>query len=319
MNGFYLRGGSNMCGVTVVMPVYNTEKYLKQAIESILKQTYTDFELLIIDDASSDGSIDIINQCSDRRIRLIRNEVNKGISRTRNIGIELSNSKYIALMDSDDIAVPTRLEKEVQYLDTNKEIDVVGGHLRAIDMEGMDLNKQWSVYLNPKYIKAYLLLSNTVANGTTMFRKSFVDQYNIRFEENSIGAEDYRFWVDCSLHGNIANLDEVLLYWRTGHYSETMKVKSNKSRECEESNIHTYVFKKTGFCLSEEHISILNRIFKEDGIVQSREELEKLYFALKEIANQAIELKLANSKEVVTMCRKRFGEKVGKAFYLWEN
>lgn len=304
--------------VTVIMPVHNTQKYIEQAIDSILSQTYTNFELLIIDDASTDNSIDYITNYKDNRIKLVRNKVNLGISRTRNYGIELSNTEYIALMDSDDIATPTRLEKEVRFLDENSDIDVVGGHMRQIDEDGRDLNKQWSVCLNPKYVKAYLLLGNTVANGTTMFRKSFVEKSNIRFDENSIGAEDYRFWVDCSLQGNIANLDEVFLYWRTSHDSETNKVRLNKSRELDEVNIHNYALQKTGFLLTNNETVILNKVFKDEGIIENKEELIELYHALKSISKQANKLKLNNEKEVAAMCRKRFGEKVGKAFYLWE-
>ncbi len=306
-----------MPAVTVIMPVYNTAIYLPQAIESILNQTFSDFELLIIDDASTDQSVDIIRQYKDSRIHYIRNSENQGISETRNRGIDLARSEYIALMDSDDIAPSARLEKEVAFMNENRDIDVVGGHLLEIDHNGKDRNKKWTVSLNPDYIKAYLLLGNTVANGSAMFRKSFVDRYKIRFSKASRGAEDYRFWVDCSLHGRIANLDEVMLYWRTGHYSETSLVKANRSREREEALTRAYALHSSGFRLSDQDLSVLNEVFKEDGIINNMEELQLLYTVLRKISRQAKELQLCNSNEIVTMCRKRFGEKVGKAYFLW--
>lgn len=309
-----------MSRVTVVMPVYKAEQYIGQAIDSILGQTYTDFELLLIDDVSPDHILDVMKGYTDPRIRFVRNEKNLGIAGTRNLGIELSRSEYIALMDDDDIAVPNRLEKEVDFLDGHPDMDVVGGHLRMIDKDGKDLQRQWSVCNNPKYIKAYLLLGNIIANGTVMFRKSLTDRYHIRYQDNFYGAEDYRFWVDCSLHGSIANLDEVLLYWRTGHNNETGRVRSEKNKEREEtiSRIHRYALEQSGFRLTDDELNVLNAVFKEEGILHDKEELGKLYGALKTIASQAEGLKLDHAEEIITMCRKRFGEKVGKAFFLWE-
>ncbi|MDF2944229.1 MAG: hypothetical protein K0S01_3087 [Herbinix sp.] len=306
--------------VTVIMPVYNAEKYLKIAIDSILNQTYSNFELLLIDDASTDGSADIIKQYDDERIRLVRNKVNMGISGTRNKGLELCSTEYIALLDNDDIATPTRLEKEVQYLDENRDVDVVAGQYWKIDENGELTNKHTIIRTNPKYIKAYLMLGNTISNGTAMFRKSFINKFGIRYQNNYYGAEDYKFWVECSLHGKIVNLDEVFLLYRMGHNNETKRALEQESEERIKaiSSIHTYALEKTGFKLREDEITIINKIFKEEGIINNKDELEQIYRALKSIAKQAMELQLDNAKEVITMCRKRYGDKVGKAFYMWE-
>jgi glycosyltransferase involved in cell wall biosynthesis len=309
-----------MSRITVIMPVYNAEKYLKQAIDSILNQSYENFELLLIDDASTDNSVDIIKKYMDKRIRLVQNETNMGIARTRNRGLELCNTDYIALMDDDDIAMSYRLEDEIRYLDDNPDIDIVGGHLRTIDKEGKDLNKQWSVYLNPLYIKAYLLLGNTVANGTAMFRKSFIEKFHIRYQTDSFGAEDYRFWVECSLYGKIKNLDKVYLLYRTGHGNETGRVISKHKLEREKTirNIQIHALQQTGFKLNDDELNILTKVFKEDGIIETQDEIRNLYCALKSISRQAQQLNLENATEITTMCRKRFGEKIAKAFYLWD-
>lgn len=306
--------------VTVIMPVYNPGRYLSEAINSILNQTHTDFELLIIDDASTDHSKEVIEQFRDPRIRYVKNDMNLGIAGTRNRGIELSRTKYIAFMDHDDIALPTRLKKEVQYLEEHPEIDIVGGHIRTIDQEGRDLNHQWSVYLNPQYIKAYLLLNNTVAISTVLIRKDFIDRHQLHFRDNCYGAEDYRFWVECSQKGNIANLDEVFLYWRTGHNNETSRVMENRIKEREEviRAIQKYAIEETGFCLDTGELSVLLKVYKEEGVIDNQQELEAVYQVLKKIAKQAKELQLDNADEIVTMCRKRFGEKVAKAFFLWQ-
>lgn len=309
-----------MSRVTVIMPVYNGERYLKESIESILNQTYQDFTLLCINDCSTDNSLSIIQQYNDPRIKLIQNKLNLGIGSTRNVGLEMADTEYIALLDNDDISPSYRLEHEIQYLDSHSDIHVVGGHLRKIDEFGNDLNKQWSVYLNPDYIKACLLLENTVANGSVMFRKSFIDAHNIRYKDNMCGIEDYMFWVECSLNGSIKNLDEVLLYWRITSENETSRMlnKYKKERMSAFLKIRRYAFEQYGFELLEEELCLLNKIFYDDGIVETRAELDRLYYILKKVVHQARELKISNTKEIVTMCRKYFGEKVGKAFFLWD-
>ncbi|MFS8652378.1 MAG: glycosyltransferase family 2 protein, partial [Caldibacillus sp.] len=112
--------------VTVFMPVYNSGKYLVEAIESILRQTYRNLELLIVDDGSTDHSIEIIKTFADPRIRLIKNDQNRGIPFTRNVGLKEARGKYLAIMDSDDISHPERIERQVAYLENHPAIDVAG-------------------------------------------------------------------------------------------------------------------------------------------------------------------------------------------------
>src|SRR5690606_28917246 len=109
--------------VTVFMPVYNSEQYIREALESILNQTYQNLDILLVDDGSTDRSVEIIKSYQDTRIRLIQNEKNMGIPYTRNVGLKEAKGKYIAIMDSDDIAVSNRIERQIQYLETNPHID----------------------------------------------------------------------------------------------------------------------------------------------------------------------------------------------------
>lgn len=309
-----------MSRVTVIMPVYNGERFLKESIESILNQTYQDFTLLCIDDCSTDNSLSVIQKYNDPRIKIIQNKVNLGIGSTRNVGLEMADTEYIALLDDDDISPLYRLEHEIQYLDNHLDIQIVGGHLREIDEFGNDLNNQWSVYLNPDYIKTCLLLENTVANGTVMIRKSFIDEHNIRYKDNMCGVEDYMFWVECSLRGNIKNLDEVLLFWRITDQNETSRMLKKYKQERMKAflKIRRYVFEQYGFEFLEDELLLLNKIFSDSGIAETREELDRLFCILKKIADQSKELKVSNSKEIITMCRKYFSKKVGKAFFLWD-
>lgn len=307
--------------VSVVMPLYNAEKYVKETIESVINQSYKEWELIIVNDASIDESVRIIESFHDARIKLFHNERNRGIAYTRNKAIELSSGKYVALMDDDDIAPACRLEKTVQYLDDNADIDVVGGHCRFIDEKGNIIkNKQWNVYQNPLFLKAWLLLGDPIPNSSALIRKKFIQENKLCYRDGMQGAEDYRFWVECSLKGKIANIDEILLYWRTGHDNETSRVSTQRLEKRKKAlcEIRKYALEQTGFQLSSEEIHLINKIFDDEGSIANNKELEFLFVTLKKISLQAKEMNLENEREITTMCRKRFGEKVGKAFYLWE-
>ena len=121
---------------TVLMPVYNAEKYVAEAIDSILNQTFNDFEFLIINDGSTDNSLDIIKSYDDPRITIINNETNLGLSHTLNKGIELARGEYIIRMDADDISLSIRLEKQIEFMDSNQHIGICGSWIQTFDKSG---------------------------------------------------------------------------------------------------------------------------------------------------------------------------------------
>lgn len=304
--------------VTVIMPVYNSQRFLEEAIESILNQTYTNFELLIIDNASIDDSLKIARKFRDKRIRILENNENMGVAYTRNRGIREAKGEYIALMDSDDITTPFRIKKEVEFLDKHPEVIVVGGCMQMIDEQGDFLGTMISQLLNPKYIKAFMILNNTMVNGSAMFRKHVIIDNNILYLDNQYGVEDYRFWSELLHFGEFANINELFLYYRivsTGLSTENMKNKENRDKAIDD--IHELNFQNFGFEFSDKEKSILLKIFRERGMVESKEDIELLYYSLKSLALQAEKRNMYNSEEIKIMCRKRFGEKVGQAQCIW--
>jgi len=306
--------------VTIIMPVYNAEKYIEKAINSILEQSYKNFELLIIDDCSRDNSMKIVNEFKDNRLRIIHNIENKGIAYSRNRGLVESKSEYIALMDNDDIAIVNRLEKQVYFLDKNSDIDVVGGALQEINEYDEIKTKKNIPLNNPKYIKAYLMFYNAVSNGSAMFRKKYVDKFNIRYQDNYLGMEDYRFWIDCSLRGNITNLEDVFLLWRRYESNETSRIKQTMLLERKKlyANIQKYALSQNGYSLDEQELVVLNKAFTENvSKVENNGELENLHKVLKKIILQAEEKKVENAQEVKIMCKKLFAKKIYNS-YLWD-
>lgn len=308
--------------VSVVVPLYNAQEYVKETVECILNQSFQDFEIIVVNDASTDASVKIVEslQNKDSRIKIYHNKKNRGIAYTRNKAIEYSTGEYIAIMDNDDLSPEYRLKDEVEFLDTHSDFDIVGGHCREIDENGNDLHKSWDMYLNPKYIKAYFLFADAIPNSSAMIRRKFIKDNHIKYRDNMYGAEDYRFWVECSMLGKIASIDKVMLYWRNRKENETSKVLSEHKdkRKLVIREIQQYALQESGFQLTKVDYEIIHKVFEENGVIQNLQEIDDIYNALYKISKQAKDMNLENEAEITTMCRKRFGEKIGKAFFLWK-
>ena len=143
--------------ITVLIALYNSEKYIKETIESLLNQTFKNFEILIINDASTDNSVNVVNSINDDRIRLIHNETNKGICLTRQKGIKEAKGKYIAILDADDLAMPNRLEKQFLFLENNPEIVLCGTNANFIDENNNKIDHIHALNCDPDLIKIMLL------------------------------------------------------------------------------------------------------------------------------------------------------------------
>lgn len=200
-----------MAKVSVLMPVYNTpEEYLRPAIESILAQTYQDFEFVILNDASPDENVEkIVKSYSDKRIRYYKNDVNRGISFSRNRLIELAKGEYLAVFDHDDLSFPNRLEKEAAFLDSHSDVGVVGSWYQAFDKD-----KVRNFPTDDAAIKRGLMNGCVVSHTSAMIRKSVLVDNHIIYEEAFSPAEDYALWCRLLPKTNFANIPEALVVYR---------------------------------------------------------------------------------------------------------
>lgn len=211
--------------VSVIMPVYNTEEWVWEAIESILNQTFKEFEFIIIDDCSTDWSYEILDEYAkkDKRISLYRNEKNSWISYTRNRLISLTTTDYIATQDSDDVSTHNRLKLEYEFLSKHDKYWVVAWDNEIIDEEGKVIGHR-------KYsdnIQSVILKKSPVSNPTTMFRKSFLEEV-WWYEEWLNYWEDYDVWLKFYLNWyKIKNIDKVLLKYRVRKW----QTKSDKLKQ----------------------------------------------------------------------------------------
>jgi glycosyltransferase involved in cell wall biosynthesis len=196
--------------ITVLMPVYNAEAYIGQAIESILNQTFRNYEFIIINDGSSDKSDLVIQSFTDDRIVYRNHSQNQGLISTLNEGIAIATGKYIARMDNDDISVSTRLEKQYLFMESNPEIDILGSWFSEI---GSEIKKTLPV--NDAECKVKLLQSNVFGHPTMFIRKESVVREGLKYNSSFLHAEDYRLWTESAIKGlKLANFPEILLNYR---------------------------------------------------------------------------------------------------------
>lgn len=198
--------------VTVLMPVYNGEKYLREAINSILNQTFTDFEFLIIDDGSKDKTEGIIRSYTDPRIRLLTNKKNQGVVHSLNKGIESAKGKYIARMDADDLSMPERLNDEVNFLEKNPDHSLVGTMRYTMNDKRQIKSLAFAVFDNED-IQLYLAFGNIFTHGSVMIRKSVLLDNDLRYNLKAKHFEDFDLWIKIANISKVANLSKPLYSW----------------------------------------------------------------------------------------------------------
>lgn len=205
--------------VSVIMPVYNAQNYLNEAIDSILSQTFTDFEFIIIDDGSTDNSLPIIKSYTDPRILLIRNETNLKLITSLNKGINLSRGTYIARMDADDVSLPERLARQVDFMDQHPDIAVCG---TWVELFGSCKQTFWQFADDPATAKCVLLFGCCVAHPSAILRRSVLE-FGFRYSPLYSHAEDYGLWVQIATKYKITNLPQVLLKYRISGSQKSAK------------------------------------------------------------------------------------------------
>jgi glycosyltransferase involved in cell wall biosynthesis len=199
--------------VSVLMSVYNGERYLREAVDSILAQTFGDFEFLIVDDGSTDGTAGILASCSDSRIRLIRNETNLGLTRSLNRGLTLARGKYIARQDADDVALPERLAVQVDHLEAHPEVIALGGRLCFIDSDGARIGEEARVVDHEDIVAQLMQGIGAVPHPAVVMRTDAVRQVG-GYREEFRAAQDVDLWLRLAECGQLANLEQVIAYYR---------------------------------------------------------------------------------------------------------
>ena len=280
--------------VSIVMPAYNGARFIGQAIESVLGQSMSEYELVIVDDASRDSTVDVIGEyTSNPQVIFFRNDRNRGISYTTNRAISLSKGKYIALLDDDDEIYPDRLAVQTEYLQKHPDVDILGGKTQFIDEAGNPLFVDNPMF-NPKLIRAMLLLRHVdFMNGTTMIRKEFIEKYDLKYLDDMCGMQDHRFFVEASKIGNISTIDSLLLKHRIHQSNETNIQKLSTKRRQRYADIQRYSISSSGFELNDDDYELLRTVVKEEAIeCTSKQQFIDFYTLLSKMINEARNMKV---------------------------
>ncbi len=195
--------------ISVIMPVYKVERYVAQSIQSVIDQSLTDWELIVIDDASPDGSADVIAKFSDQRIRYIRHEKNKGNAEARNTGILAARGNYIALLDSDDVALPNRLDEQLKHLEKNPDVGLVGTWAELIDESGKKIGLRDCPYPD-SLLRPMLIFRNIFITSSLMMRRDALPPGLFK----TMLAEDYDFISRLADNWQIAYIPNYLMQYR---------------------------------------------------------------------------------------------------------
>jgi glycosyltransferase involved in cell wall biosynthesis len=243
--------------VSVVMSVHNGEKYLEEAIESILHQTFSDFEFIIIDDGSNDSTPGLLARQAalDPRILIHRFDNNRGISTALNFGIRLARGEYIARMDSDDISVPNRLYEQVTFMDSHPDITICGTWVKLIgDIKG----EVWKYPVEHEMIHASMLFSNTLVHPTVMMRSVSIKQHALLYDERIRYAQDYELWSRAVTRVQLANLNQVLVHYRI--HAQSIDSKNYQEQVQTHEMIYRRLLKPLNITFTPENLSLHQQI-----------------------------------------------------------
>lgn len=207
--------------VSVVMTAYNSGRVIRKTLDSLLGQTFRDFELIIVDDCSKDDTIDIIKGYDDPRIRLVRNEANQGISRSRNIGLDLAKGEYVAMSDHDDPSLPTRLEKQVAFLDGHPDHIMV---TTACFFQTGQSRETGDIITNPYLLHWTLFYRCPLVHSATCIRREPADRAGIRYNPVYAYAEDFHFYHLLARVGKLGAIDEPLVVYVIHEHNTTHSI-----------------------------------------------------------------------------------------------
>ncbi|MDQ3110739.1 MAG: glycosyltransferase [Bacteroidota bacterium] len=244
--------------LSVILPYYNAEEFLQESISSILNQTFTDFELIIIDDGSTDRSAEIISGQNDPRIRVIRNEKNYGLIETLNTGFRNAKGEFIARMDADDISRAERFEKQVSFLEKNSAVGVCGTWMHMIHNNKVYKHR----YLTSDLIKSALVFNNPIVHPSVMLRKTILPGDGQVYNPAYPHGEDYALWISLSDKTDFAVIGEPLIEYRA--HAQQVSRKFNDIQRASVKKAQELIFTHLGIHANEAEKEIHFSLFLED-------------------------------------------------------
>ena len=305
--------------LAVILPAYNAENFIAECLESLLNQTFSDFCILAVNDASTDNTGNILEDyaAKDTRLRVYHLPLNQGEPAVMQFAMDMlnyMNVEYVARMDADDICVPHRFEKQVQYLDEHSEIDILGSNaLFFYDGKTNKTTKVSTLPLLDKDIKAYFSLArDNIINPSTMWRYSSIKELAINYAQTAT-APDFHMWVQCALHQRkFANLPEPLLFYRI-HQGQASKIHDKISESVQYSMELwiSHLFPE----LTPKEVSLLSLILHGKTIKLRTEEFEIAFSAYDKVRSNNGDSRFGEDREIMFSILDRHTQALKNVFY----
>lgn len=246
--------------VTVVMAVHNNVEFIDEAVTSVLQQSWRNLEVLVVLDAPTDGTDRAISGFEDPRLRVIKNECNLGQTASLKRGFQEAKGSYVARLDGDDIALPGRVEKQVNFLESHPEVGLLGGGCEVIDASGRHLGSlRWPE--TDLQIRWMSLLANPFGHPTVMLRRDVLDRHGFNYDETYESAQDYDLWTRVIAATNVANLPEPLILYRVHSDSITTKKRETQLRNHDAIALRTVRQQLPEFAVSPALLSEMRELF----------------------------------------------------------
>ena len=272
--------------VTVIIPVYNAEKYVRQSVESILGQTYQNLEVIVVNDGSTDGSESILRQINDHRVKLF-SQGNSGVAAALNKAVESTQGKYIARQDADDISLSTRIEMEVEFLERNPAVGIVGAWAEIIREDGRQGDYLKHSQGNEK-LQYDILWNSPFVSSTVMFRKECLVKTGNFYSGKDL-FEDYNMWSMIARYFQVSNLPEVLLQYRELHSGLSFMTANSNERLINQRK------KNLAFTFPELHSGLIEGL-ASNGFCRTRlEKLEDLRVMYKLVSDRFVNLQTSGA------------------------
>lgn len=243
--------------ISVIMSVYNEQQYIAEALRSILTQTVQDFEIILFDDGSTDRTVDIIMELHDERIHIHQNKQNLGLTRNLNLALEMASGKYIARMDGDDISMPNRFERQIEYLKAHSDMILISCQTKTFGDETL-ISK---VEENPEKLKCMMLIHPVLAHPGFMARKELFEEYKFRYDESFRQAQDYELIARVTRKFRIGICPHVLLKYRT--HKEQVSVKATGSQFVNADRVRSFLLGELDIRLTNDENTFYHKLVLE--------------------------------------------------------
>ena len=297
--------------LSIIMPLFNNERYVGQAIQSLLSQSYTDFELFVVDDASNDKILQIVKSFSDSRIRILHNHQNQGIVYSRNKGLEVAKGSFIAPFDSDDVAMPEKFGKQIDFLKTHPEYGMIGSWAKQINEEGKLLKTKWKLDAAPQNIPSILLFRNYFVQSAVVLRRECIPEGGYKPGYDIV--EDYAMWFDVSQKNKVGNFPEYLIQYRI-HSQSSTALDDERLKRCE-AKVFQHIYNQLGIEINDKASLLLQKI-KIGKKIHSLMELGEIEDFLMLLLSQNKKLLRYNQRELEKVVFNRWVKSCYKAGFL---